>query len=742
MKQVALGLLTFIASLALAGFNPAQAQATSNPNILLVLDTSGSMNLTASSTTQVQPYNPSTSYSDNGASCSSSNVYYWPKSKGAAPTSCTATGLLSFNRSSYLYCKSAISALDGSAGYYGTNDYFIRLKRTGIGPSITYTWLSDLSSVNSSFASAIECKADNGMYGQSMTTPDNQYPKTGNNSSVSSSWTTSTDSQWWSGTNVGGQYYLFSPNYIRYLHAPPLIDYTRVSRLDTVKAAVSTFLSSISNSTVNVGLMRYDSNAHGGMVIHPIKPLDDAYATTLTNSVNDFQPYGGTPLSETLYEAYQYLRGGPVTYGNSSQVCSSITNASSNANGSCSGSLVNLFSAASSRVGGIASSNTYNSPLVNASAATANNLIIYLTDGEPTSDIESNTAISNLVGHTCSGGTVTGSTGDGACLSDLTQYMLNHNLVSGSISTVKTYFIGIGSDIGGSATAQAYLQSAASAGGGWLYLADSNSSLRDALDAILADALSSGINSYTLSGTVSGLAPGKSVTLVNNGNDVLTQDVDGEFMFSNQLAAGASYSVTVAIQPSGQICTVSNGAGINISTNITNISVNCVSTYTVSGSITGLSAAGLVLRMNSANLIVANGATTFKFASTLTSNSTYTVSVGIQPAGYICSVVNGFGTITNANITNVSVECAKTYTVGGSITGLTKTGLILKLNGGATKIVASGATSYTFSTSLTAGTPYLVTLQSPAGLICTTINNSGVMGTANLTNANIACTAQ
>jgi len=313
--------------------------------------------------------------------------------------------------------------------------------------------------------------------------------------------------------------------------------------------------------------------------------------------------------------------------------------------------------------------------------------------------------------------------------------------VSGSNSTVKTHFIGFGSDIGGNATAQAYLQAAATAGGGWLYLADSNSSLRDALDAILADALGSGISSYTLSGTISGLAPGKAVTLVNNGNDVLTQDVDGEFMFSNQLAAGASYSVTVAIQPSGQICTVNNGAGI-INANITNIGVNCVSTYTVSGSLTGLSASGLVLRLNSANLIVANGATTFKFASTLTSNSTYTVSVGIQPAGYICSVVNGFGTITNANITNVSVECAKTYTVGGSITGLTKAGLILKLNGGATKIVASGAMSYTFSTSLTAGTAYLVTLQSPDGLICTAANNSGVMGTANLTNANIACTTQ
>jgi hypothetical protein len=236
-----------------------------NANILLVLDTSGSMNLTASSTTQVAPYNPSTSYSDNGANCSNSNVYYWPKSKGSAPTSCNATGMLSFDRSSYLYCKSAVSALDGIAGYYGTTDFFIRLKKSGS----KYTWVSDLSSGNN----VVECKADNGVYGQSMSSTDSKYPKTGNNGSVSSSWTTSSGSQWWSSSNVGTQYYLFSYNYIRYLHAPPTST-TRVSRLDEVKTAVSTLLSAVSNSNVNVGLMRYDSNAHGGMVIQPIKKAE------------------------------------------------------------------------------------------------------------------------------------------------------------------------------------------------------------------------------------------------------------------------------------------------------------------------------------------------------------------------------------------------------------------------------------------------------------------------------------
>ena len=443
-----------------------------NANILLILDTSGSMNLTATTKTQIAPYDPSTTYADNGAGCTSTSVYYWPKSKGNAPTSCgSSTGILSFTRST-LYCKSAVTALDGAAGYYGTTDFFIRLKKTGS----NYTWVSDLSTA----AYYVECKADNGVYGPSMTTADNKYPKTGNNGSTSSSYTTSSGFQWWSASNAGGQYYLFNPNYIRYLHSPTTT--TRMSRLDTVKAAVSTLLSSISNSNVNVGLMRYDVNAHGGMVIQPIKTLDDTYLNTLTNSVNAFQPYGGTPLSETLYEAYQYLRGGPVTYGNTSQVCSSISNASVNDNGSCSSSFSNMFSVPSSRVGGVASSNTYDTPLDNTAVCAANNHIIYLTDGQPTVDTESNTAISSLVGHACSGGT-----GDGACLSDLTQYMFKHNLVSGNVSTVETHFIGFGADIGGDPAAQAYLQAAATAGGGQYHSATDISSLSDAFNSILAE---------------------------------------------------------------------------------------------------------------------------------------------------------------------------------------------------------------------------------------------------------------
>ena len=217
------------------------------------------------------------------------------------------------------------------------------------------------------------------------------------------------------------------------------------------------------------------------------------------------------------------------------------------------------------------------------------------------------------------------------------------------------------------------------------------------------------------------------------------------------MASGSLYAISVLIQPPSQTCTVSggdngNGSGTVTSANVTNVSVNCVSTYTVSGTISGLAASGLVLRLNATSLIVANGATTFKFATALTDGAPYAVSVGIQPVGYTCTVTggsngNGTGTIASGNVTNMAVTCAKTYTIGGTITGLTGSGLRITLNGGSSKLIASNATSYVFSTALTSGTSYTVAIQTqPTGQFCTVTNGGPLnIGSTNVTNANISC---
>lgn len=80
------------------------------------------------------------------------------------------------------------------------------------------------------------------------------------------------------------------------------------------------------------------------------------------------------------------------------------------------------------------------------------------------------------------------------------------------------------------------------------------------------------------------------------------------------------------------------------------------STYTVGGTVTGISGAGLVLQVNGgADLAIgSNGG--FTFGTAFSSGSSYAVTVLSQPASQICQVSRGTGSVS-ANVSNVGVEC-------------------------------------------------------------------------------------
>ena len=166
--------------------------------------------------------------------------------------------------------------------------------------------------------------------------------------------------------------------------------------------------------------------------------------------------------------------------------------------------------------------------------------------------------------------------------------------------------------------------------------------------------------------------------------------------------------------------------------------------YTIGGTVTGLTGTGLVLQDNGAgNLAVSANATSFTFATPVTSGSGYSVTVLTQPSGESCSVSGGSGTAT-ANVTSVSIACVPAYTVGGTIFGLSGAGLVLQDNGGSNVMVAAGATSYAFlfkGTVPNGGVGYSVTvLSNPAGQECTVSNAVGTV-TASVTDVDVACTS-
>ena len=74
------------------------------------------------------------------------------------------------------------------------------------------------------------------------------------------------------------------------------------------------------------------------------------------------------------------------------------------------------------------------------------------------------------------------------------------------------------------------------------------------------------------------------------------------------------------------------------------------------------------------------------------------MTVKTNPSGQTCSVANGSGTVGSANITNVAVTCSAvaTYSVGGTVSGLSGT-VVLQDNGGDDLSVSANG-PFTFAT--------------------------------------------
>lgn len=259
------------------------------------------------------------------------------------------------------------------------------------------------------------------------------------------------------------------------------------------------------------------------------------------------------------------------------------------------------------------------------------------------------------------------------------------------------------------------------------------------------------VEGATVGGTVSGLS-GSGFALSLNGTETLPIGANGAFTFTSRVTSGNTYAVTVQTQPNtpSQTCTVANGSGTAGASNVTNVTVTCATnTYTVGGTISGLSGSGMVLSLNGGAQTLspsANG--TFTFPTSLASGSAYAVTVQTQPSSpaQTCSVASGNGTVTSANVTTVTVSCStNAYTVGGTVAGLSGTGMVLSLNGGAQTLNVASNGSFTFPTAIASGSAYTVTVQtqpsSPAQA-CTVSNGSGTVASGNVTNIAVQCGAQ
>ncbi|HUN64204.1 MAG TPA: kelch repeat-containing protein [Candidatus Sulfotelmatobacter sp.] len=280
-----------------------------------------------------------------------------------------------------------------------------------------------------------------------------------------------------------------------------------------------------------------------------------------------------------------------------------------------------------------------------------------------------------------------------------------------------------------------------------------------------------GTGSYTIGGSIQGLT-GTGLVLVDTIDgktpDSLTVAANSTtFTFKTSVASGATYAVTVQTQPTnpGQTCAVTAGSGTVASANVTTVAIACTTnavTATIGGTLSGLASGGSVILQDNggdALTLTANGAFTFKTPVTGPTDA-YAVTVSTQPTSplQICTVANGSGT-ASANVTNVAVTCVLAYTIGGNLTGLVGSGLILQdaVTMGTTQLFteqltigsgssgSGGNSAFTFTKDVPTGATYTVSIaQQPTGPVQTCIvtpSTATGTATANVISVVVTCPA-
>src|SRR5271166_2545614 len=165
--------------------------------------------------------------------------------------------------------------------------------------------------------------------------------------------------------------------------------------------------------------------------------------------------------------------------------------------------------------------------------------------------------------------------------------------------------------------------------------------------------------------------------------------------------------------------------------------------YTIGGTVSGLSGT-VVLQDNGGDNLSVTSNGSFTFATPVASGAAYAVTVQANPSGQTCTVANGSGTVASANVTNVAVTCTNnstggSFSVGGTVSGLSGT-VVLQDNGGDNLSVSANG-SFTFATPVASGAGYNVTVMTyPSGQTCTVANGSGTVASANVTNVAVTCT--
>ena len=167
-----------------------------------------------------------------------------------------------------------------------------------------------------------------------------------------------------------------------------------------------------------------------------------------------------------------------------------------------------------------------------------------------------------------------------------------------------------------------------------------------------------GYTTVTLGGSVSGLTT-DGLVLANGGNTYAVPANATTYTFPDEIDSRGDYNVTVQASPAHYTCGVVGGKGTATGVAVASANVVCsINSYSVGGTIAGLTATGLVLTNGSDTLTVGANSTAFTMPTKVSYGTVYGIAVLTQPTGQTCSVSNGTAVMGEANVTNIQVTCS------------------------------------------------------------------------------------
>ncbi|MCH7831111.1 MAG: PQQ-binding-like beta-propeller repeat protein [Proteobacteria bacterium] len=388
--NASLALTIFVAAPALADDTELllfSAQSDSKPNVLFLLDTSGSMNTLEHT---IAFYESTITYV---GSCNP-DYFYW--SDTGTPPSCSDRRAIA--KTSFV-CASAAGQVNAIGSYTG-----VMAQHREKGPK--WQTIKDRKLLNT-----VECADDSGIHGNGTT--GELYAKAGKSGFEFTS--NAAEEIDWESFPTNLTYTLYAGNYLNWRENPPLDD---IKRIDVVKTVLKKVLSAYDD--VNLALVRFN-NTDGGAIIHAMQDLETSRAS-LYGKVDAITAFGNTPLSETLYEAALYWQGMLAHYGELVDDHPTDPDALS-----------------------VLSPEIYKAPPT-AAGSCPRNFNVILTDGLPKNDADTEFLAPTLPGwEETLGRTVCDDyVNEGDCLDDIAEYLFKHDINPNVVGTqfVKTYAAG------------------------------------------------------------------------------------------------------------------------------------------------------------------------------------------------------------------------------------------------------------------------------------------------------------